>query len=119
MAGTLFVDDIDLEHFDLNQTELIIESHKVLQDSILNWGRLLLTTGGVLKPTKCFYHMISFSLKPDGSWKYDFNDKVPELSIFVPLADGTLAPIDHVPVPTPTKTLGQMTCLMGSSEGVI
>ncbi len=62
--------------------------------------------------------MISLSWKPDGSWKYDVNNKVPELSILVPLVDGSLAPINHLPVTTPTKTLGQMTCPM-SSEGTI
>jgi hypothetical protein len=36
LAGTLFVDDTNLEHLDLNKTELIRESHKALQDSILN-----------------------------------------------------------------------------------
>jgi hypothetical protein len=81
LAGTLFVDDTNLEHLDLNKMELIRESHKALQDSILNWGRLLLATGGALKPAKCFYHMISFLWKPDQSWKYHVNNKVPELSI--------------------------------------
>jgi hypothetical protein len=37
----------------------------------------------------------------------------------VPLEDGTLAAIEHLPVTTPTKTLGQMTCLTGSSDGAI
>jgi hypothetical protein len=108
LAGTLFVDDTDLEHRNINKTELIRESHMALQDSILNWGRLLLATGSALKPAKCFYHMISFSWKPDGSWKYDPNNNVPELSILVPLTDGSLAPINHLPFTTPTKTLGQM-----------
>jgi hypothetical protein len=97
----------------------IRESHTALQDSILNWGWLPLAMGSALKPAKCFYHIISFSWKPDGSWKYDANNKVPKLSILVPLVDGYLAPINHPPVTNPTKTLGQMTCLMGSSEGAI
>ncbi len=61
LAGMLFVDDTNLECLDLNKTELISESHKALQDSVLNWGRLQLATGGTLKPAKCLYHMISFS----------------------------------------------------------
>jgi hypothetical protein len=72
-----------------------------------------------LKPAKCFYYMISFSWKPDGSWIYDVNDKVPESAILIPLADGSYAPIDHLPVTTPTKKNGQMTCPTGSSEGAI
>jgi hypothetical protein len=118
-AGILFVDDTNLEHLDLIKAESIRESHKAFQDSILSWGRLLLATGGALKPAKCFHHMIYFSCKPDGSWKYDINNKVPKLSILVPLADGSHAPINHLLVTTPTKTLGQMTCPTGSSEGAI
>jgi hypothetical protein len=63
--------------------------------------------------------MILFSWKPDGSWKYNANKKGPKLSILVPLADGSHTPIKHLPVTTPTKTLGQMTCPTGSSEGAI
>jgi hypothetical protein len=37
----------------------------------------------------------------------------------VPLEDGTAAAIEHLPVTTPTKTLGQITCPTGSSEGAI
>ena len=37
----------------------------------------------------------------------------------VPLEDGTAAAIEHLPVTIPTKTLGQMTCPTGSSEGAI
>jgi hypothetical protein len=36
LAGTLFVDNTNLEHLDLNKTESIRESHTALQDSILN-----------------------------------------------------------------------------------
>ncbi len=54
LVGTLFVDDTNLEHLDLNKTESIRESHKALQDTILNWGRLLLATGGALKPASVF-----------------------------------------------------------------
>jgi hypothetical protein len=37
----------------------------------------------------------------------------------VPLENGTAAAIQHLPVTTPTKTLGQMTCPTGSSDGAI
>jgi hypothetical protein len=37
----------------------------------------------------------------------------------VPIEDGSLAAIEHLPVTTPTKTLGQMTCPTGSSNGAI
>jgi hypothetical protein len=60
-----------------------------------------------------------FSWKPDGDWKYDSNESLPDLSIVVPLADRTLASIEPLPVSTPTKTLGQMTCPTRHSTGAI
>jgi hypothetical protein len=119
LAGTLFVDNTDLKHFNLNKRETVTESHAALHESIINRGRVLIATGGALKPAKCFYHMISFTWKADGSWSYEANENVQQLSILVPLADGHVALIEHLPVTTPTKTLGQMTCPTGSSEGAI
>jgi hypothetical protein len=119
LAGTLIIDDTDLKHFDLHKRETVTESHAALQESIINWGRLLITTRGALKPAKCFYHMIFFTRKADGSRSYKANENVPQLSILIPLADGHITPIKHLPVMTPTKTLGQMTCPTGSSKGAI
>ena len=119
LAGTLFVDDTDVEHLDMRKTETIEEAHTALQESITNWGRLLIATGGALKPSKCFYHMISFRWNQDGCWKYDSTENRGDLGIVVPLANGLHAAIDHLPVSTPTKTLGQMTCPTGSSIGAI
>jgi hypothetical protein len=61
LAGTLFVDDTDLEHFDMTKVKTVIEAHTTLQRSIRNWGRLLIATGGALQPAKSFYHLILFS----------------------------------------------------------
>ena len=57
--------------------------------------------------------------KADGSWNYVANENIQQLNILVPLADGHFALIEHLPVMTPTKTLGQMTCPMVSSKGAI
>ncbi len=98
---------------------MAMEAHEEMQSSILNWGRILIATGGTLKPVNCFYHLISFSWKPDGSWRYNQNEKKPELSIMVPLSDGSHAPIEHLAVTVPTRTLGSMTCPTGCSDGAI
>ncbi len=34
LAGALFVDDTDLEHFNMSKSETIEEAHEALQDSI-------------------------------------------------------------------------------------
>jgi hypothetical protein len=41
------------------------------------------------------------------------------MNILVPIEDRSLAAIEHLPVTTPTKTLGQMTCPTGSSNRAI
>ncbi len=119
LASTLFVDDMDLKHLDLNKTEFTANAHSALQESIINWGNLLLATGGALKPAKYFYHIISFVWKPDGSWQYDSNEGMPKFGIIVPLGNDTFAPINHLPVTSSTKMLGQMTCPTRSSKGAM
>jgi hypothetical protein len=119
LVGTLFVDETNLEHFNVTKSKTATEAHEEMQSSILNWGRILIATGDALKPAKCFYHLILFSWKPDGSWRYDQNEKKPELSIMVPLSDGSHASIEHLAVTVPTKTLGSMTCPTGCSDGAI
>ena len=66
MVGTLFVDDTDLEHLDMTKRKTVMEVHEDFQGSLLNWGKLLLATGGALKPAKC-YHLISFAWHADGT----------------------------------------------------
>jgi hypothetical protein len=60
LIGGLFVDDTDLMHINMQEEEHTIDAHHHLQDAIANWGRLLIATGGALKPSKCSYYLISF-----------------------------------------------------------
>jgi hypothetical protein len=41
----------------------------------------------------------------------------PDLGIVVPLEDGTMAPIDHLPLSTPTKKKGSTKCPTGGIAG--
>jgi hypothetical protein len=106
LAGMLFGDNTNLEHFNTFKNKTVIMAHEAMQRSILNRSWVLIATGGALKPSKCFYHLISFSWKPDGTWKYDQNEKKPALLIMVPLADRSNAPIDHLAVTKPARCLG-------------
>jgi hypothetical protein len=49
------VDDTHLNHVDMQVVETIMEAHSCLQQSVIDWGQLLIATGGALKPTKCSY----------------------------------------------------------------
>jgi len=119
IVGGLFVDDTDLVHVDMRTVETILGAHSRLQESVINWGSLLIATGGALKPGKCLYYLISFRWKADGTWVYENNVIRPDLAIGVPLADGSLAEIEHLPVESAIKTLGLMTCPTGSSASAL
>ncbi len=119
IVGGLFVDDMDLVHVDMRAVATILEAHSWLQESVINWGRLLIATGGALKPGKCSYYLISFKWKVDGTWIYKNNVIRPDLAIGIPLADGSLAEIEHLPVSSAVKTLGLMTCPTGSSAATL
>jgi hypothetical protein len=119
LAAVLYVDDTDVIHLDMTKNEDKFEALIRLQESVYNWGKLLIATGGSLKPSKCFYHLISFSWKPDGSWVYDSNEEDEEIVLEIPLPDGSSAPIEHCGVDEAHKTLGVITCPSGSSKPAI
>ncbi len=85
-----------------------------IQDSINSWGNLLIATGGVLQPAKCFYSIISFEWI-NREWHYAINANRKEFGISVPLLGGSNARISHKPVNHAEKTLGAMTSLDGNS----
>ncbi len=71
------------------------------------------------KPAKCFYHLISFKFKEDGTWSYKSNEKDEEFCVVAPLADGGLVDIEQLGVHEATKMLGAMTCPLGCNKGAI
>jgi hypothetical protein len=90
LAGIIYVDNTDLVHFRMDEDQGKEESFYFLQEAITKWGKLLLASGGALKPIKCFYHLISFEWKADGSWVYENNEESEEFQAVVPLADGSV-----------------------------
>ena len=119
IAGNLFVDDTDLIHLNMINKESKVMAHDEFQNSIINWGKLLIATGGALKPSKCSYYLISFMWNKEGQWKYEQNEVAEEWEIGVPLADGNMAAIEHLSVDSAVKTLGSMTCPSGSNKAAI
>ena len=41
----------------MDKSKDVIDVHFLLQSSITNWGKLLIATGGSLKPAKFFFHL--------------------------------------------------------------
>jgi hypothetical protein len=94
LSAILYVDDIDILHINLTKDESINDVHVAIQDSVNSWGNLLIATGGVLQPNKCFYSIKSFKwLK--GDWEYAKNSVRNVLGITVPLPGGENANISH------------------------
>ncbi len=106
LSAVLFVDDTDVIHLDMNHKESQLEALEGLQQSVMSWGKLIIATGGSLKPSKCFYPLVSFLWKQDGTWEYDKNKDNKELQLVIPLPDSTVAPIEHCGVDEAHKTLG-------------
>ena len=119
LAAILFVDDTDLLHVNLEHEESVFEAHTAMPKSILNWGQLLIASGGALKPIKCFYHMLSFQFKPDGSWDYAHHEEDKRFDMVVPMPDGEMAYIEHASVDTVKETLGVYSCPSGNNDTAI
>ncbi len=61
LSAILYVDDMDLLHLNMERNKSVWEVPRSLQQSINNWGKLLIATGGSLKPDKCIYHLLDFA----------------------------------------------------------
>ena len=119
LAGGLFVDDTDLFHLDMRKVETVAEAQACLQEAVISWGNLLNATGGALKPAKCSFYLISFQWKANGTWLFEQNELKADFALGVPMADGSLEEIEHLPVTKAIKTLGSMTCPAGNSLAAI
>jgi len=117
LSAILYVDDTDLLHINMEAEESIVDVHAAIQRAVANWGRLLIATGGTLKPDKCFYHLLDFAWTQKGGWQYTAHHEDEGAALFVPLPDGTTAPITHLAVDDAQKTLGVTTCPSGNSTG--
>ncbi len=59
LAAVLFVDDSDLFHLaELSETD--DNFFERVQEARFDWGGLVQATGGLLKPSKCFWYMLSW-----------------------------------------------------------
>jgi hypothetical protein len=96
LVALLFVDDTDILHTDICEDQSVEEAHYSLHESIHNWGKLLMATGGAFKSPKCFDYMISYVWEKDKRRAFEDNEKNEELNITVPLSDGLEAPVEHL-----------------------
>ena len=83
LAAILFVDDNDLIHIDMDQDQTA--AHEDLKASVNSWGKLMMASGGSLKPEKCFLYLISFVWNSSGKWAYEPNELKEEYILGVPM----------------------------------
>jgi hypothetical protein len=117
LSVILYDDDTNLLHLNMDGDKTILETYAALQCAIENWGKLLIAAGGTLKPPKCFFHLIDFQWTQWGGWQYIGYHEDEMAAVFVPLPNGTIAPIQHRAMDDAQKTLGIITCPSGDSTG--
>jgi hypothetical protein len=105
LSAILYVDDTDILHIDLTKDESTHKVHTAIQGSVNSWGNLLIATGGVLQPNKCFFSIISFEWS-NGEWRYSKNSTRDDLRITVPLPNGSSEMISHKKVSHAKKNTG-------------
>ena len=90
IMGVLCVYDMDLSTMD----ECSKSSYDICEDSqgvLTAWSKLLIATGGMLKPEKCFYYMVYYKCQDDDSWTY--TDMVDDCKLFATQSNGSTTPI--------------------------
>ena len=103
----------------MDAQESVLTAHEKLQHSILNWGELLIGSGGAYKPSKCFYYLMSFEFDRNGKWSYAQNHEDEELEMVVPMPDAEDTVIEHLSVGTSKETLDVWTAPNGNPQGAI
>ena len=98
----------------MEKIESIDETFEGLQDSVYNWGKLLIATGGTLKPPKCFYTLLDFEWNARGKWKCKIHHEDPREQLYVLIPDETHEKIEHVLAHDAKETLGIYTCPSGA-----
>jgi hypothetical protein len=117
LLAILYVKDMDLLHLNMECNESMQDVHVALQHSIKNWGKLLIATGGSLKPDKCFFHPMDFAWTKKGGWQYVAHHEDITAAVTVPMPDRTTASITHQAADDAQKMLGVVTCPSGNSKG--
>jgi len=103
IMGVLYVDDTDL-YIMAECVKSRLAVWEEAQGALTAWGKLLIATGGLLKPEKCFYYMVDYDWQVDGTWEY--SSMVDDEPLYVPQVDGPDVAIEQLEVTTSKKTLG-------------
>ena len=76
-----------------------------VQQSVIDWGKLVQATGGALKQKKCWWYLLSFKFVM-GIPRYKSVSELPSTPLVIPQVDGSTVPIKLKEPSEATKTLG-------------
>ena len=107
-----FVDDTEL--FIMNNEDNVSELKQQAESAINLWRELLYVTGGIMRPSKCSWTMLSYD-------KQSMKDKVKVINnnigeICIPSEDGQLSSISRYEADIPKEYLGVLQPANGSDE---
>jgi hypothetical protein len=111
--GKIFVDDTDLLNM-LTELLNIDKLMEITQGNLNAWARLLMGTGGSLKPPKCYWYLITY-INNNGVWNYDYYDSN-HYELTKPLKDGNRHTIKQLPTSESRKMLGVWSNPRGTDE---
>jgi len=112
LAAILYVDDSDLLHMSLEDLPEDEEFLDLVQRATFDWGGLVQATGGSLKPSKCFWYMLSWRWSR-GKPLLKKRSQLPSVPLMIPQPDGANVPIALKEVTESEKKLGVWTCPAG------
>ncbi len=95
LAGLLFVDDTDLKHLNTTKTKTTTEALAALQGAVMNWGQLLIASGGALKPGS-----VSITLSPFSGWRTVLGATTPTMRIQISRSASCLGTVNWHPLST-------------------
>jgi hypothetical protein len=110
--GAMFVDDLDLYTWKediTNPAKLMMQA----QREVSQWSLLLNTTGGTLKPKKCFRYLLDYTCE-DGEWEYKVHS---DFELYVNNLDRSRSGIKQEETQTLKKTLGIYDSPAGGNQG--
>jgi hypothetical protein len=87
LSSVLYVDDSNLFHMAVG-TPSDEEFLQLVQSATSDWAGLVHTTGGLLKPQKCFWYMLGWIWKK-GKAHLKTLYELPQTPLYIPQSDGT------------------------------
>jgi hypothetical protein len=112
LSAVLYVDNSDHFHMAIRMPS-DEEFLQLVQSVTYDWAGLVHSTGGSLKPQKCFWYMLSWIWKK-GKACLKTRYELPQKPLYIPQPDGTRVPIHLKTISDPEKKLGMYTWPTGN-----